>query len=552
MSSEVSDATTPSRRPWWLPFVLFGAFLAVVGLWMYYYAEDSRLQVIGVMCFAGAAIAIVGVTLSFWHWGRVVMGVYERHSRWVPFWFSKRGWAQAALIVLVFGTVGFGEFTMQPDFCQSCHIMVPYYKAWHESTHRNIPCQDCHFEPGWRNTLKGKWQASSQVAKYVTRTYGTMPHAEIQDASCLREGCHEKRLLEGQSEWEVKKPNGAIVKIRFDHKPHLEETRRGRQLRCTSCHSQIVQGEHVTVTVGSCFLCHFKGLRHGRDSEVLGGCTGCHNAPKEEIRLATGVFNHKEYIDRGVQCYNCHSDSIKGDGEVPRQACMACHNTHETLSRYGETNFLHTTHVTDHKVDCTRCHIEIEHNVAAGVETAESSCNRCHEQTHGGPAKLYRGEGGRGIPAMPSPMFRAQVDCIACHQFKEHNASVAKVVGQTFVAEQKSCDMCHGDTPDPKGGKYAEKLAEWKGVLAERTKGAKETIEGATTQLAAATMDAKQRLELERKLADARHNLTLVELGHGVHNYNYSVALLGLATEWSQEVSRACGGPASGTAKGAP
>ena len=67
---------------------------------------------------------------------------------------------------------------------------------------------------------------------------------------------------------------------------------------------------------------------------------------------------------------------------------------------------------------------------------------------HGGPAELYRGTGGRGVPDMPSPMSRAQVDCIACHKSQEGTSDAAAVVGQTFVAVQESCNYCHGTKYD--------------------------------------------------------------------------------------------------------
>lgn len=550
MTLESSSHDSGQRRPWWLPFVSLGVVLIVGGLWLLYYSTDGRAEVIGMACLGAAAIALVGVALSNGPRGRQIMGVRVRQSRWFPFLFSRRGWIQAILIVTVFGTYGFGEYTMQPDFCQSCHIMVPYYQAWHESTHADVPCQDCHFEPGWRNTLKGKWQASSQVAKYLTRTYGSKPHAEIRDASCLRSGCHERRLLEGDAVWRYERPNGAVIEVRFDHTPHLGKLRRGRQLRCVSCHSQIVQGRHITVTLDTCFVCHFKGLRHGRDHEVLGGCTGCHAAPKEEIRLATGLFNHKEYIDRGVACFNCHSDSINGDGAVPKQVCLNCHNQPQHLDRYGESNFIHKKHVTDHKVECTHCHIQIQHHISAKTEMTTGTCSNCHTLTHGGPTELYRGVGGRGVPNMPSSMYRTQVDCIACHQFKEHDELVASIAGQTFVAAQKSCDMCHGDTPDPAGGKYADKLGEWKQVLAELTGKAHQALARAEAALKDATLAPEHRLELDRKMADARHNVVFVELGHGVHNFNYSVALLNTAINYCGEIAAASGTVEAGDSTG--
>src|SRR6185369_8233364 len=212
----------------------------------------------------------------------------SRFLRYVPtIW----GWILIVFVVGVGGGAGFAEYSMQPDFCRSCHIMEPYYQAWHGSTHKNVPCTDCHFEPGLKNTIKGKFEASSQAAKFITGTYGSKPHAQIHDVSCMRSGCHEKRLLEGKVNWPVTTPNGNVVTIKFDHTPHLTEERRGKQLRCVSCHSQIVQGQHLVVTLDTCFLCHFKGLEHGRNEHTVGGCTGCHNAPKEKIRLATGNFD---------------------------------------------------------------------------------------------------------------------------------------------------------------------------------------------------------------------------------------------------------------------
>ena len=103
-----------------------------------------------------------------------------------------------------------------------------------------------------------------QLLKYVTATRARGPSAEIPDASCLRSGCHETRLLSGRVDFHG---------IPFDHTPHLEEGRRGKTLRCTSCHSQIVQGSHMTVTTTTCFLCHFK------DQPLNAGLRACTAPP---------------------------------------------------------------------------------------------------------------------------------------------------------------------------------------------------------------------------------------------------------------------------------
>jgi nitrate/TMAO reductase-like tetraheme cytochrome c subunit len=482
-------------------------------------------------------------------WQRI-LGLRRREGG--KYFKFKPTWWGYALIVGFFGTIGmasFAEYSMKPDFCQSCHLMGPYYKAWHESAHKNVACVDCHFEPGLKNTLIGKWKASSQAIKYITQTYGSKPHAEVSDVSCKREGCHTNRLLQGKVKWTVKSVTGQPVTINFDHTPHLTEERRGKQLRCVSCHSQVVQGQHIVVTLDTCFTCHFKGFEHGRNDQTLGGCDKCHSAPKSEIRLATGVFKHEDYAGKGVACINCHSDSIKGDGAVARQVCWTCHNQTTQVARFSETKFLHEEHVTNHKVECTNCHSQIQHNLTAGapkmkktldgehIDFESGACGSCHESSHTGPADLYRGVGARGVDSMPSPMFRAQVDCIACHRTKEATEATAAVKGQTFVTLQDSCNYCHQT-------KYDGTLDTWKRLVAYDTDKAEAAYVDAKAAVAKADLDPTIRLKAERLLDDANHNIQLVKLGHGVHNINYATAALNVAGDRAKEAKKLTAGGA--------
>ncbi len=476
-----------------------------------------------------------------WWWK--LLGIRRRHGRWLRVAPSRWGWCLLILIALAVGSVGFAEYSMQPDFCRSCHLMEPYYQAWHESTHKDVPCADCHFKPGFRNTLEGKWEASSQAVKFLTGTYGSKPHAEVRDESCLREGCHAKRLLEGGVNWTVPTQRGRPITIRFDHTPHLTDLRRGKKLRCVSCHSQMVQGQHIVVTLDTCFLCHFKGLKHGREEETLGGCRSCHDAPQEQIRMATGMFNHADYIDRGVSCNNCHVDAVQGDGAVPRQVCWNCHNVPQDIARYGDSSFMHLKHVTEKKVECASCHVQIVHHLSAAVEARgdaamtavfhvigdSGACGQCHERSHLGPAEMYFGTGGRGVAEMPSPMARAQVDCIACHAYQEHGQTQANISGQTFVAAQAACDKCHGT-------QYSDRLIEWRDLIALKLDEAQTAVAAARTDLDSATLDPAFRLKLQRLLDDAEFNVRFVQLAHGVHNVNYATALLSAAVENCESV----------------
>ena len=275
----------------------------------------------------------------------------------------------AGIVVVAGGAGGAGlwHFSTSPLLCNSCHIMKPYVDAWKTSKHKDVTCVLCHYPPGFRETLWVKYQAMAQVVKWATQTYSSKPYAEIEDAACLRSGCHDRRLLDGK----VVYKRGII----FDHKPHLEEERRGRQLRCTSCHSQIVVGSHIEVTDSSCFLCHFKGLKTARTFQPIAGCTGCHQAPKGDIRVGSITFNHEDVVRRGIACQSCHLNVVEGDGEAPRTRCFTCHNQPEKLERYPDTLLIHDFHVAKRNIECERCHTEIKHKLPPriGVPSAVRS-----------------------------------------------------------------------------------------------------------------------------------------------------------------------------------
>ena len=263
----------------------------------------------------------------------------------------------AAIVLVAVSAAGAGlwHLSTSPKLCAGCHIMTPYVDAWKTSKHKDISCVQCHYPPGFRDTIWVKYQALTQVVKWATQTYSSKPFAEVEDASCLRSGCHDRRLLQGK----------VVFKrgILFDHKPHLEAPRRGRQLRCTSCHSQIVVGTHIEVTETTCFLCHFKGLHSSRELTPIAGCGGCHQPPKGDLKLGSVTFNHEDVMRRGVACQQCHVNVVQGSGEAPRERCFTCHNEPQKLAKYPETEFLHDFHVAGHNIECARCHTEITHRL---------------------------------------------------------------------------------------------------------------------------------------------------------------------------------------------
>ncbi|HEX9728851.1 MAG TPA: NapC/NirT family cytochrome c [Gemmatimonadales bacterium] len=407
-----------------------------------------------------------------------------------------------AVIVGAVGTVGFVEYSANPKFCLNCHLMEPYYESWASSSHRDVPCIKCHYAPGVRAEAMGKLQAANQVVKYVTGTYGMKPWAEIEDAACLRSGCHVEARLEGEVEYRG---------VSFNHAHHLGELRRGKQLRCTSCHSQIVQGDHVAVTAATCFLCHFKGRL---TDEPIAGCVGCHTAPPVTHAADGSLIDHPRYVEEMVSCRSCHDQVTHGTGEAEEPRCFNCHNEPERVAQIENTTLVHRIHIADRNVECTQCHTPIEHHVISRRTTPMAlDCASCHQEVHDAQRNLLAGVGGHGVEETPASMYLARVSCASCHQQVRQAAAHERV----NIANEASCLSCHGT-------KYAKILPAWQAEMARRSS----EVEAALRDVTAARRTGTGRLDVvvDSLIRLARENIELVRVGRGPHNVAYADALL--------------------------
>jgi nitrate/TMAO reductase-like tetraheme cytochrome c subunit len=410
------------------------------------------------------------------------------------------------------------EMTSTSRFCSSCHYMTPFFESWKTSSHKDVQCKVCHYPPGMKSFFRTKIEGLVMVGRYWTRLYvKSKPWAEIQDESCLRPGCHDRRLLEGKVEF---------GKVAFDHKAHFDDLKRGKTLRCTSCHSQIVQGEHITVTSTSCFLCHFKD----KTPQVrTGECAVCHR--KDELLAAKERFDHTPVFDNGYSCDKCHSRIVSGDGEVPKDNCSKCHFELDRLEKYNDTELMHRTHITANKIECEQCHREIQHKIVKDIETI-ADCQACHQRTHSAQKILYTGQGGKGIPhAMPNVMLEKGLSCQGCHMF--HSVSGPQNQGgDTLTASGAACESCHGlgfDRILKNWEKSTDKrLAEIKAISARAAK-AVQAAAGPKKKESAALLD------------EARFNIDVVEKGKSVHNMAYSQELLTASLEKIREALAAVG-----------
>jgi c(7)-type cytochrome triheme protein len=392
--------------------------------------------------------------------------------------------------------------THRAGFCASCHYMEPYVRHWKTSNHKDVTCVKCHDY--------GVGSLTLSALKYVTGTYTLRPKANVHDESCLSSGCHEVRLLQG----EVTYRKGIL----FDHTVHLEKALRGEKLRCTSCHNQIVQydqevtAEHMAVNDKSCFVCHFKDAGQG---EAITGCDACHGMPKDTVMHAGFAFDHRPYLTNKVECKQCHTKIVKGDGAVPESRCYSCH-VERARAEYTREQ-LHAIHVTTNGIDCFRCHSDIEHGNFEMVSSLEIQCESCHLRQHNRPKQLYMGIGGRDSLDIPSAMFMAQVSCTGCHTHITPQGEPMAAQDRK-EAQRASCVTCHG-----KG--YDLMFDNWRSgtqtVLSEYAA----YLQALTGQVAALGNSATAR-RAKAALDTATYNYDFVREGHLPHNIRYSLYLL--------------------------
>ncbi len=311
-------------------------------------------------------------------------------------WVSAHKLAIAIVLIVLFSSVvvvseKMLEITENPAFCgKNCHIMKPYYDSWRTSSHNDVRCVECHYEPGLIGHMKGKINGLMQFYSYETTVeeYSGKLYAKVLDKNCLV--CHEKRIFSSEI---------LYTGVNFSHRNHLLQTRRGIGLTCTSCHSMLVIGMkehqsvtdptcsqchpnfvqkdvgHIVVTTATCFTCHFRDVP-GNTS--ISGCPSCHGPPKEMHHNYTN-FNHTSHLSRGFECMTCHTNVSTGANDVvPKDKCYSCHNIRERIEKYDDFSFVHKNHVTNNKITCYNCHSNVKH-----APTIKANlCATCHASDH--------------------------------------------------------------------------------------------------------------------------------------------------------------------------
>jgi hypothetical protein len=203
---------------------------------------------------------------------------------------------------------------------------------------------------------------------------------------------------------------------------------------------------------------------------------------------------------------------------VPTDNCEDCHFEREQLDQYDNTELIHNTHITEHKIECQRCHLAIQHKSVSRTADVKPECQSCHTNMHSAQEMLFHGEGGRDVANHPSPMYTGGLNCQGCHIFHQTNPDFSPG-GETVVARQESCEPCHGPG-------YSDLVESWKDSTDKRLKIVGQSLSRVRSELGRIDSNSVAGKQAWQAFDDARYNYQLVEYGKSVHNITYADRLL--------------------------
>lgn len=477
-------------------------------------------------------------------------------------WRKWRRRIVVSAVVFVVLSVASVEITSQPRFCNSCHIMEPYYASWTEDVHKDISCVECHIEPGAQSFVAAKLNGLGQVVDDWLNRTSTKPSASVSDLSCSREGCHDPETL--------KTHETTSDSFLFQHGKHQSREYLGIEIHCSTCHSHVKGDRHFEVNTNVCITCHLTNNRsglivkasdngfgpHAPGTDTVNDpasapsvaadqwtsvtvapkdCEKCHTVPQEPFEHEGVMIDHAVYLSFGASCDSCHDGVTAPPNKIDDAQCLSCHVF--GLEMYENTESIHRIHSEgEHKVECFNCHGVTRHGpVAQSMQLYELNCADCHTGQHAVQRMTYMQQEDLAsdaveVPAAISPMFLVHVDCTGCH-IEPHPVSSNPRSGATVArAVTTACDNCHAK------GLGAQMVPMWQRDTKALYDLAQSLLPDSADPWDASCPDAAPLIERARSLLE----LVRVDSSWGVHNPRYTERLLEQARTSALEAREVC------------
>jgi nitrate/TMAO reductase-like tetraheme cytochrome c subunit len=288
----------------------------------------------------------------------------------------------AALIILLFMTVGAITLTSTPTFCSLCHEMGPDVRAWKASSHAEVTCYGCHSEGNIAVFVLHKVESLKEIYLHLSDSFEKPINGESHYAKKMsNEACERCHSLNRK----VTSSPGVII----NHKKHEEEG-----VTCVTCHNRVGHPD-------------MKGYREEKKPAA--------DAKVEPVSLKPGVESpilvegkpYENYMEMRA-CMSCHTGA-KGKGP---SKCETCHPANFELkpADHSDPNWRPPVHAEKAKADmgnCLSCH-------------KQEFCTDCHGVEMPHPEITWKNEHSKLGQSSPQ-------SCTLCHP------------------QAKFCDACHHD-----------------------------------------------------------------------------------------------------------
>ncbi len=382
-------------------------------------------------------------------------------KKFIPDLSTKEGklkaviFASGTLLLLLIVTATALQLTSTPQFCRSCHEMMPEYVTWKASAHSQINCIDCHIEPGTDKFLVHKVESIKELYDHLTgRVYTPITmDVPIKDEVCER--CHTSNR--------VVTPSGDI---KIPHKVHKDN-----KVPCVKCHEAVAHArigeegftadgnwdkwiepvgkaymrqDFLKFSMEECLNCH----KEEDAGPQLKDCSACHTKLVKPESHKNPMFDRQHGLMAEAdikQCDKCHQKTmsiteprIPVDDPVVKYArqntfCAACHSTKKTPPPSHTVSWkrTHIVQATADRTGCLVCHDE--GMPTSGSAATKTYCYRCHE-TNIHYDVIVRGKHIHGPPVNAqteltrAPCFNCHSaqKCQRCHYVPDSKADLAK------------------------------------------------------------------------------------------------------------------------------
>jgi nitrate/TMAO reductase-like tetraheme cytochrome c subunit len=232
---------------------------------------------------------------------------------------SRRG-----LFILVVLMAGFGsaitvggvvavQWTETADFCGRCHTMGPELKAYEMSPHREVPCAECHVEPGVQGWIKAKFNGTKQLLQVLT---GTFPepipapdHADLPPTAVTCVKCHDILPLVA---------NGGPIKLVLQDRYRKDEPNT-RDTVALVLRPAGFGGDSETKGVHWHIASNVEYVRADERAQVIDLVSVSEPTGEPEVFIASNQVTSSSDVQPDI-------DRLLEDGTVRRMDCIDCHN----------------------------------------------------------------------------------------------------------------------------------------------------------------------------------------------------------------------------------